>query len=172
VVEAKVLTDWLWHSKNILTVGNFSQDFGGQPVGEGGHPLGVERFGIPGGNLTTAGVASFCGETRGQGEIFDAIVADLRAGRRFEDAMARGVYSLDGYKPDDDKRAYNLHKEALRVPPYQIPLRSLIAQDAKNLLMAGRCFSSDQLDLSQSGSNLKSLRQEIDRLPEKETVTT
>jgi flavin-dependent dehydrogenase len=37
----------------------------------------VERFAITGGNLTTGGVASFCGETAGQGEVFDGILADM-----------------------------------------------------------------------------------------------
>ena len=75
-------------------------------------------------------------------------VDDLRAGRRFEDAVARGVFYLDGHKPDDDKRTYILSKDELGVPPYQIPLRSLIVRDGRNLLAAGRCFSADQLALS------------------------
>ena len=75
-------------------------------------------------------------------------VADLRAGRAFDDGVARGTFYLDGHKPDDDKRTYILPKDQLEVPPYQIPLRCLIARDGKNLLMAGRCFSSDQLALS------------------------
>ncbi|NLY00457.1 MAG: FAD-dependent oxidoreductase [Rhodopirellula sp.] len=75
-------------------------------------------------------------------------VDDLRAGRTFDDAVARGVFYLDGHKPDDDKRTYILSKDQLHVPPYQIPLRSLIVRDAKNLLVAGRCFSADQLALS------------------------
>ncbi len=37
----------------------------------------VERFGVLGGNATSGGVAGFCGETRGQGAIFDEIIADL-----------------------------------------------------------------------------------------------
>jgi hypothetical protein len=53
-----------------------------------------------------------------------------------------------GHKPDDDKRTYILPKDQLDVPPYQIPLRSLIAKDGRNLMMAGRCFSADQLALS------------------------
>jgi hypothetical protein len=75
-------------------------------------------------------------------------VADLRAGRAFDDGIARGTFYLDGHKPDDDKRTYILPKDQLEVPPYQIPLRSLIARDGKNLIMAGRCFSADQLALS------------------------
>jgi hypothetical protein len=75
-------------------------------------------------------------------------VDDLRAGREFDDAVARGVFYLDGHKPDDDKRTYILTKSEMQVPPYQIPFRSLIARDGKNLLAAGRCFSADQLALS------------------------
>lgn len=37
----------------------------------------VERFAVAGGDCTVGGVASFCGETAGQGEVFDAIVAEL-----------------------------------------------------------------------------------------------
>jgi len=75
-------------------------------------------------------------------------VDDLRAGRAFEDGVARGTFYLDGHKPDDDKRTYILPKDQLAVPPYQVPLRSLIARDGKNLMMAGRNFSADQLALS------------------------
>ncbi|TBL71407.1 FAD-dependent oxidoreductase [Paenibacillus thalictri] len=75
-------------------------------------------------------------------------VDDLRAARKFDDAIARGVYYLDAHKPDDDKRTYVLDKKELKVPPYQLPLRSLIVKDAKNLLAAGRCLSADQLALS------------------------
>jgi hypothetical protein len=75
-------------------------------------------------------------------------VQDLRAGRAFDDAVARGTFYLDAHKPDDDKRTYILSKSEREVPPYQIPLRSLIARDGRNLMMAGRCFSADQLALS------------------------
>jgi len=75
-------------------------------------------------------------------------VDDLRAGRAFDDGVARGTFCLDGHKPDDDKRTYILPKDQLAVPPYQIPLRSLIARDGKNLMMAGRNLSADQLALS------------------------
>lgn len=73
---------------------------------------------------------------------------DLRAGRKFDDAIARGVFYLDGHRPDDDKRTYILSRDEMRVPPYQIPYRCLVARDGDNLLMAGRCFSADQMALS------------------------
>jgi len=75
-------------------------------------------------------------------------VNDLRNARKFDDAVVRGTYTLDAHKPDDDKRTYILSKAERTVPPYQIPLRSLIAKDGKNLMMAGRCLSADQLALS------------------------
>jgi len=73
---------------------------------------------------------------------------DLRAGREFDDAIARGVFYLDGHKPDDDKRTYILTESEMHVPPYQIPFRSLIVKQGRNLLAAGRCFSAEQLALS------------------------
>ena len=75
-------------------------------------------------------------------------VDDLRAGRAFDDAIARGTFYLDGHKPDDDKRTYILPKDSLAVPPYHVPFRSLVPKDARNLVVAGRCLSADQLALS------------------------
>ena len=79
---------------------------------------------------------------------YTLLVDDLRAAREFDDAIARGTFYLDGHKPDDDKRTYILSHKEMQVPPYQIPYRSLLVRDAKNLMAAGRCFSADQLALS------------------------
>jgi len=73
---------------------------------------------------------------------------ELRAAATFDDAIARGVFYLDGHKPDDDKRTYILAESERWVPPYQIPFGSLLPAGAKNLLVAGRCLSADQLALS------------------------
>lgn len=90
------------------------------------------------------------GIREGRRVVGDYVLAleDLRAGRKFDDAIARGVYYLDAHKPDDDKRTYVLGHRELKVPPYQVPLRSLIAKDARNMMIAGRCLSADQLALS------------------------
>jgi len=42
-------------------------------------------------------------------------VDDLRAGRAFDDGVARGTFYLDGHKPDDDKRTCILPKDQLAV---------------------------------------------------------
>ncbi|MCD6103895.1 MAG: FAD-dependent oxidoreductase [Thermotogaceae bacterium] len=76
------------------------------------------------------------------------VVDDLRIGRKFDDGIAVGRFYLDALDPNTDKREHIVSSEALEVPPYHIPYRSLIPKDAKNLLVAGRCLSADQLALS------------------------
>jgi flavin-dependent dehydrogenase len=61
---------------------------------------------------------------------------DVRAGRRFDDGVAYATSCLDS------------HVTKEKVPPYQIPYRSLIASGVDNVLVAGRCFSGDRLALS------------------------
>lgn len=63
--------------------------------------------------------------------------ADLRAGRRFPDAVAHGCFPLDSSA---------IHKEPM--PPYQIPYRTLLVKDRHNLLVAGRCFSATRVALA------------------------
>jgi len=75
-------------------------------------------------------------------------VDDVRAGRQFSDAVAVGCYQLDAHDPTDDKRTYILPVNELKVPPYQIPARSLIPKGMHDLLVAGRNVSADQLALS------------------------
>lgn len=63
-------------------------------------------------------------------------VEDCRAGRGFDDAVAYGTFTIDA----------NETSEVL--PPYQIPLRSLLVRGVENCLVVGRCFSADRLALS------------------------
>ena len=58
-------------------------------------------------------------------------VDDLRAGREFDDAVARGVFYLDGHKPDDDKRTYILSKEEMQVPRIKSPTGASWSATAK-----------------------------------------
>ncbi len=74
--------------------------------------------------------------------------SDVRAGRAFDDGVARGTFYIDCHDPTTDARAALIpDPDHRRVPPYQIPLRSLRARDGTNLWMAGRCFSGDQMAL-------------------------
>jgi hypothetical protein len=75
-------------------------------------------------------------------------VDDLRSGRTFDDGIALAVFYLDCMDPVTDKRVYQINWDERHVPPYHVPFRSLIPRGAKNLLVAGRCLSADQLALS------------------------
>lgn len=76
-------------------------------------------------------------------------VDDCRTRKTYDDAVAVSDYQhVDAHSPDDEGRTFILPREERWIPPFQIPLRSLIARDGKNLLIAGRCFSADQLSMS------------------------
>jgi len=64
---------------------------------------------------------------------------DIRSGKKFDDAVARGCYGIDihGQKDEEDKMEDLPSGEF-----YEIPARSLIIRDAENLLVAGRCISA------------------------------
>ncbi len=62
---------------------------------------------------------------------------DLRAGRRFPDAIAHGCFPLDSAA---------IAKEVM--PPYQIPYGCLMVKNLANALVAGRCFSATRVALS------------------------
>jgi len=73
---------------------------------------------------------------------------DLRAGRLFEDGIALGVFYLDSMEPTTDRWVYQVSEEDQHVPPYHVPFRSLVPRGSRNLLVAGRCLSADQMALS------------------------
>ncbi|MBN1574775.1 MAG: FAD-dependent oxidoreductase [Deltaproteobacteria bacterium] len=65
---------------------------------------------------------------------------DALSGRSFEDAVASCRYMIDVHPIDDTEVGrYDNH------PPFDIPYRSLVPLKVENLLMAGRCVSSDRV---------------------------
>lgn len=70
---------------------------------------------------------------------------DIIAGRRFPDAIARGIYLLDIHNPDE----VGVPSQLIRLnQPYDIPYRALIPQGLTGILTAGRCISGDNIALS------------------------
>lgn len=67
---------------------------------------------------------------------------DLRRGARFDDAVCRATFCVDIHSTDPGKDK-GLGNGGVQAQPYDIPLRSLIAKDVDNLMMAGRCISGD-----------------------------
>ncbi len=69
---------------------------------------------------------------------------DIRSGRKFEDGICPVTFGIDVHSLDPAKNK-SIEGNPWRSKPYDIPLRSLIAADAENLLFAGRCISGDFL---------------------------
>lgn len=67
---------------------------------------------------------------------------DLTAGARFADAVCRVRFCVDIHALDPTRNK-GIDPTGIKVKPYDIPLRALIAADVPNLLMAGRCISGD-----------------------------
>ena len=66
--------------------------------------------------------------------------SDLRDLKRFDDSIALGNYDIDIHNPSGSGTSHYYFKAG---EYYTIPYRSLIPKDSKNLLVAGRCISTD-----------------------------
>jgi hypothetical protein len=71
---------------------------------------------------------------------------DLVKGARHDDAVVRVTFGVDVHSlTADHNKAQKSGAAAMgiKVTPYDIPLRALIAKDVDGLMMAGRCISGD-----------------------------
>ncbi|MEQ1849983.1 MAG: FAD-dependent oxidoreductase [Chthoniobacteraceae bacterium] len=69
---------------------------------------------------------------------------DVTSGARHGDDVVRPTFPIDVHATSAERNrtsAYSNH--GLKVKPYDIPLRALIAKDVDGLMMAGRCISGD-----------------------------
>ena len=70
----------------------------------------------------------------------DAVTrSDVMSGRRRKDAVCRCRFCVDIHVADETATL----NRGIAVTPYEIPLKALIAADAGNLLLGGRCISGD-----------------------------
>jgi hypothetical protein len=69
---------------------------------------------------------------------------DLVAGARHDDGVVRATFPVDihALSADENKKA-GYGNAGVRMKPYDIPLRALVARDVDGLMMAGRCISGD-----------------------------
>ncbi len=69
---------------------------------------------------------------------------DLAAGARHDDAVCRVTFGVDIHAPTrqgNDREP--IGRGGVKMKPYDIPLRALLASDVDGLLLAGRCISGD-----------------------------
>jgi FAD dependent oxidoreductase len=69
---------------------------------------------------------------------------DLAKGARHDDAITRVTFGIDVHalSAEHNKQSAIMPKE-IKMKPYDIPLRALIAKEVDGLMMAGRCISGD-----------------------------
>lgn len=75
------------------------------------------------------------------GHVLDA--DDLRAGRRFADAVTFGEFPVDIHDPAPGGERASGHESPMQ--PYEIPYRCLVPRDLDGLLVAGRCISGSHV---------------------------
>lgn len=69
---------------------------------------------------------------------------DLIAGARHDDAVTRPTFPVDIHALTADINKTSAYdNRGIKVKPYDIPLRAMIAKDVDGLMMAGRCISGD-----------------------------
>ncbi|MBL8995325.1 MAG: FAD-dependent oxidoreductase [Spirochaetia bacterium] len=109
----------------------------------------VEALGKIGGawkNLRVVATGSQIGVREGRRihGRYTVSVDDLLNGTRHEDAACEATFSIDVHSTNP-KMSRDFSPENRAVKAYDIPLRALIARDAENLFLAGRCISGDFL---------------------------
>lgn len=79
-------------------------------------------------------------ETRRLDGVYTLSGQDIHENKKFDDAIALGTWPIDVHPP---KGETGMHK--MYVPlPFQIPYRTLLPKQIDNLLVAGRCISTDR----------------------------
>lgn len=71
---------------------------------------------------------------------------DLVKGARYDDSVVRVTFGVDVHSltsAHNKESKSGAASKGIKVKPYDIPLRALIAKDVDGLMMAGRCISGD-----------------------------
>jgi hypothetical protein len=69
---------------------------------------------------------------------------DLVVGARHNDGVTRPTFGVDIHATDrKTNEVETISRGGIKMIPYDIPLRALIAKDVDGLMMAGRCISGD-----------------------------
>lgn len=74
---------------------------------------------------------------------YQVTAEDLTSGREHEDAICKVHFPIDVHATGRSTHSAFDPENKIKSRPYDIPLRSLIASECDNLLMAGRCISGD-----------------------------
>lgn len=151
----------LWHVRDNLLFAMFNHEYGVKPF----DPAAVTRAtvnaraemnkmvdglrGLGGGweGLRIVATAEQIGVRDGRRLAGRYVVTteDIAAGARHDDAVTRATFGVDVHATtgEHNRNKASTHASDIKVKPYDIPLRALIAKDVDGLMMAGRCISGD-----------------------------
>ncbi|WP_395737119.1 FAD-dependent oxidoreductase [Prosthecobacter sp.] len=107
---------------------------------------GLRKLGGPWEGLQIAATAEQIGVRDGRRIAGRYVVSkeDVIAGARHEDAVVRPTFSVDIHALSAEVNKKSAYSNAgVKMQPYDIPLRALIAKDVDGLMMAGRNISGD-----------------------------
>ncbi len=106
----------------------------------------LKRLGGPWEGLQVAATPEQIGIREGRRIVGRYIVNkdDLIAGARHDDSVVRATFPVDIHAlTAEQNKSAAVSNAGIKVQPYDIPLRALIARDVDGLMMAGRCISGD-----------------------------
>jgi hypothetical protein len=107
---------------------------------------GLRKLGGPWDGLQLAATAEQIGVRDGRrlAGRFTVTKDDVIRGSKYDDAVTRPTFPVDIHAPTAEINKTAAYTSAgIKVVPYDIPLRALIARDVDGLMMAGRCISGD-----------------------------
>lgn len=107
---------------------------------------GLRKLGAPWDGLQIAATPEQIGIRDGRRIRGRYIVTseDLVKGARQDDAVVRAAFPVDIHALSSEENKKSAYSNAgVKMQPYDIPLRALIARDVDGLMMAGRCISGD-----------------------------
>jgi hypothetical protein len=150
----------LWQVRDNLVLAMFNHEYGIKPFDAAQvteatvraraemHRMvqGLRRLGGPWEGIQIAATAEQIGVRDGR-RIRGRYVVDTEdvvEGARHADAVVRPTFSVDIHAVSaEHNRLSGYSNRGVRMKPYDIPLRALIAKDIDGLMMAGRCISGD-----------------------------
>lgn len=152
----------LWHVRGNLCFAMFNHEYGVKPwdaaeitaatvrarADMNKMVAGLRALGGPWEGIQIVATAEQIGVRDGRriAGRFTVQTDDLVKGARYDDAVVRVTFGVDVHSltsAHNKESKSGAASKGIKVKPYDIPLRALIAKDVDGLMMAGRCISGD-----------------------------
>jgi hypothetical protein len=152
----------LWHVRGNLCFAMFNHEYGVKPWDAAEITAatvraradmnkmisGLRNLGGPWEGIQVVATAEQIGVRDGRriAGRFTVQTDDLLKGARYEDGVVRVTFGVDVHSLTSEhnkNQTSGAAAKGIKVTPYDIPLRAMIAKDVDGLMMAGRCISGD-----------------------------